>query len=197
MNKEIIYYKNKAIVSTDKELKAPIDCYDNLADVLIQENKIERIENEISQLDEQKKELDNNKKLVVAPLIFVATITSLLLYPAYLIAKKSNALSEKTSKFYNKYLAAIVGGVTVASAVKNAYANKNITKQVSKIDNKKKELKYKLRDEKEILNELKECEECSAVYDDYHIVDIEFLEEQREIEKNKPKYITLKRVKND
>ena len=59
MNQGYTYKEGKAIVKTDKGIKEPIEYYDNLDEVLLQENLIETMENNILSLE---KESENYKK---------------------------------------------------------------------------------------------------------------------------------------
>ena len=53
MNKEYTYIDGQVIISDENGKKTPVDYYDNLDEILIQENLIETIENKISLLEKE------------------------------------------------------------------------------------------------------------------------------------------------
>lgn len=53
MNKEYTYIDGKVIISYENGKKTPVDYYDNLDEILIQENLIETIENKILLLEKE------------------------------------------------------------------------------------------------------------------------------------------------
>ena len=62
MNKEYIYINGKVIIEDEKGQKKEVDYYDNIEEILIQENVIEQIENEIEKIEQEMKYSSINKK---------------------------------------------------------------------------------------------------------------------------------------
>lgn len=69
MNKEYTYIDGKAIIRNENENQPPIEYYDNLDAVLVQENVIETMENRISFLEEESKKYKTDRKHYIPVLL--------------------------------------------------------------------------------------------------------------------------------
>ena len=87
MNQGYTYKEGKAIVKTDKGIKEPIEYYDNLDEVLLQENLIETMENNILSLEKESENYKkNNRKhyfpffLLGVPIVLITLSIGVALY---------------------------------------------------------------------------------------------------------------------
>ena len=70
MNKEYTYIDGKAIIKDENGNQTPVEYYDNLDEVLVQENIIETIENRIAYLESESKEYKKYNKKHYIPVTF-------------------------------------------------------------------------------------------------------------------------------
>ncbi len=78
MNKEYTYIDGKVIVSDENGNKVPMEYYDNLDEVLIQENLIETIEDKISYLENESNSYKKNNKKHYIPFVLPMSILILV-----------------------------------------------------------------------------------------------------------------------
>ncbi len=78
MNKEYIYIDGKAIVIDEKGSRTPIEYYDNLDEVLVQENLIESMEKKISKLEKEntRHKKDSKHYIPIAPALIIFSIVA-------------------------------------------------------------------------------------------------------------------------
>lgn len=77
MNKEYTYFNGKAIIRNENGNQPPIEYYDNLDAVLVQENVIETMEDRISFLEEESKKYKTDRKHYIP--IFTLTMATIIL----------------------------------------------------------------------------------------------------------------------
>lgn len=108
MNKDYIYMDGKVIISDENGHKEPIEYYDNLDKVLVQENLIESIQNEINTL--KKKSIAYNKigRHYIPIALISLLIFSFIICPAFL-----NFVSD--GKAFNTLIDSIFGPINVGS----------------------------------------------------------------------------------
>ena len=83
MNKEYTYIDGKVIVKDENGTQNPIEYYDNLDEVLIQENLIETMEKKISKLEKESEDYKKHNKKHYIPIIFPFGLLATLIGPAY------------------------------------------------------------------------------------------------------------------
>ena len=74
MNKEYTYFDGKAIIRNENGNQPPIEYYDNLDAVLVQENVIETMEDRISFLEEESKKYKTDRKHYIPILLPMCTL---------------------------------------------------------------------------------------------------------------------------
>lgn len=74
MNKEYTYFDGKAIIRNENGNQPPIEYYDNLDAVLVQENVIETMEDRISFLEEESKKYKTDRKHYIPVLLPMCTL---------------------------------------------------------------------------------------------------------------------------
>lgn len=83
MNKEYTYIDGKAIIKDENGNQTPVEYYDNLEEVLVQENVIETIEDRIAYLEKESKEYKKyNKKHYIPILLPLTTLMIVVGVPA-------------------------------------------------------------------------------------------------------------------
>jgi len=169
MNKEYIYINGKVIVEDEKGQKEKTEYYDNIEEVLIQENVIEQIENEIQKINEEMRYSNINKKfdkiLIISSLIITILFT-LGLSLSNTITTSINFIESLASCF----MAPILGGIitTYIYAIrKNDQKINNAQKiQIELLEKRLEEEKNKLNLIKKINNkEIKEEFYVEKIYD--------------------------------
>ena len=70
MNKEYTYIDGKVIISDENDNKTQSDYYDNLDEVLVQENLIETMEEKIQELEKESQSYKKSNKKHYIPVIF-------------------------------------------------------------------------------------------------------------------------------
>lgn len=81
MNKEYIYIDGKAIIKDDKGNQVPIEYYDNLDKVLVQENLVETMENRISYLEKASEKYKKYNKKNYIPFYLPMTAIMTIIVP--------------------------------------------------------------------------------------------------------------------
>ena len=166
MNTEYTYIDGKVIVSDEYGNKTPIEYYDNLDRVLIQENVIETIENRIKELTQEKdsyniKKLNKRYHLFYAYVCIAGTfICPLIIWP---LTGTNPYLVNEITKFgeINQGLlwAAYSAGVALPLGATLTWAEytsrKDKIKNLKGIDSELEFLKLQLEKEKTYLNKLK------------------------------------------
>jgi len=83
MNKEYTYIDGKAIIKDENGNQTPIEYYDNLDEVLVQENVIETMEDRIAYLEKESKEYKKYNRKHYIPVIFpLSTLMTTVGVPA-------------------------------------------------------------------------------------------------------------------
>lgn len=82
MNKEYTYIDGKAIIRDENGNQKPIEYYDNLDKVLVQENVVETIEDRISHLEKAKQKYENCGIKKYKPFILIFFALEVLISPA-------------------------------------------------------------------------------------------------------------------
>ena len=83
MNKEYIYIAGKVIVTDENGTQNSVEYYDNLDEVLIQENLIETMEDKISKLEKESKDYKKyNKKHYIPIVLPLSILTTTIGIPA-------------------------------------------------------------------------------------------------------------------
>ncbi len=102
MNKEYIYIDGKAIIKDDKGNQVPIEYYDNLDKVLVQENLVETMEKRIKELEKESEQYKKYNKKRYIPTIFpMAAIIAIIGAPimAYFLGDTSVFTSQIDTVF--------------------------------------------------------------------------------------------------
>lgn len=74
MNKEYTYIDGKVIISDENGKQTPVEYYDNIDDVLVQENLVETMEDRIVDLEKESKSYKNYNRKHYIPLILPASV---------------------------------------------------------------------------------------------------------------------------
>ena len=118
MNKEYAYSDGKAIIVDEKGNQTKSKYYDNLDDILVQENLIEDMENKIKQLEEDSANYKGNNKRYV-PLMLLLSILGILISNIILLAIDPRLFIEKMQfgninlgTFFNSTLLAVLTPMT-------------------------------------------------------------------------------------
>jgi len=169
MNKEYIYINGKVIIEDEKGQKKEVDYYDNIEEILIQENVIEQIENEIEKIEQEMKYSSINKKfdkiLVISSIIITIIFT--------LGLALSNTLSTGISfieSLISCYMAPILGGIITTYIYLIRKNDQKINKaqkiQIELLEKRLEEEKNKLNSIKKINNnEIKEEFYVEKIFD--------------------------------
>lgn len=84
MNKEYTYIDGKVIISDENNNKTQCEYYDNLDEVLVQENLIETMENNIEKLEKESKSY-KRKRIHYIPWVFIlVTLISIIGVPFFM-----------------------------------------------------------------------------------------------------------------
>ena len=160
MNTEYTYIDGKVIVSDEYGNKTPIEYYDNLDRVLIQENVIETIENRIKELTQEKDSYDIKKvnkryNPIYAYVTIGATLAATVI--GLLIAKSIYSDISMTEYILISSIAGI--GIALPIGTASTWADytqyKDRIKNLKGIDSELEFLKLQLEKEKNYLNNLK------------------------------------------
>lgn len=81
MNKEYTYIDGKVIISDENNNKTQCEYYDNLDEVLVQENLIETMENNIEKLEKESKSYKRKRKHYIPWILILTTLISVIGFP--------------------------------------------------------------------------------------------------------------------
>lgn len=187
MNKEYTYIDGKAIIKDEKENQNPIEYYDNLDEVLVQENLIETMQNEITKLEEESKEYKkNNKKRYIPITLPLASLITIFGVPAlFYLFGYTNIYSSTISTIFGPMNEAILHSsvfyVLVSPIIGLTefcmYNNyKNMKNDEKGINNQLEFLKEQIVIEKEYLKELLKNKTSSNNNEEFRIVKVNDLE---------------------
>ena len=83
MNKEYTYIDGKAIIKDENGNQTPVEYYDNLDEVLVQENVIETLEDRITYLEKESEDYKKYNKKHYIPVIFpISVLMTTVVVPA-------------------------------------------------------------------------------------------------------------------
>ena len=202
MNQGYTYKEGKVIVKTDKGIQEPIEYYDNLNEVLIQENLVEIIEKNILSLE---KESENYKKInqkhYIPLFLPTALLMAIVAAPAlaYLLGNSDVYVSSVNSIFgtineaVSLSLIFSVGLLPLGSYVElGMYRHhKNLLKKEKGINSELEFLKKQIIIEKEKLNALKTEKNRDKKEEQSRVVEVSDLELLKRLKKSLNLYFDL------
>jgi len=165
MNKEYTYIDGKAIIKDEMGNQTPIEYYDNLDKVLVQENLIESMQNEIKKLEEESKEYKKNSKKRYIPIILpLGSLITIFGVPAlFYLFGYTNIYSSTISTIFGSMNETLlyssvfyVLSLPITGIIEyNMYCvHKNFKKEEKGINSKLEFLKKQIVIEKQYLNQL-------------------------------------------
>ncbi len=167
MNKEYTYIDGKVIIRDEKGSQRPDDYYDNLDDVLVQENLIETMENRIAELEKESKKYKKYNKKRYIPTIFpmVTLMTTIGAPVLFYLLTGTNPLTISTDTVFGVQNLAVslstifsmifipIGALVDVALYRQ---HKDFLKTADGVDSELEFLQKQLVDEKKELEELKE-----------------------------------------
>lgn len=192
MNKEYTYIDGKAIIKDENGNQTPIEYYDNLDEVLVQENLIETMQNEITKLEEESKEYKNNSKkryipitLPLASLIIIFGVPALFYLFGYtnIYSSTINTIFGPMNEALLHSLVFYVLSLPVTGIIEyGMYCNyKNMKKDEKGINNQLDFLKKQLVIEKENLKQLLKNKTKENNNEQFRVVKVNDLEMLRNL----------------
>lgn len=199
MNKEYIYIDGKVIVKDENGNQTPIEYYDNLDEVLVQENLIETIENQILDLENESQKLKKENKGRYLPKLLLLTALLLLVIMPALFTYLGNIGLVSTSILFgiNKgvltsYLLSIVFLPIAALLDFTVYSNrKKSIKEEKGINSLLEFLKNRIVIEKENLVKLKQEKSREKENKEFRVVKVNDLEMLKIFRNNMELYFDL------
>lgn len=178
MNQEYVYIDGKVIVKTDKEIKKPISYYDNLNEVLIQENVIETIKECISTLEQESENYKKtNKKyhisFIIPATLLMTTILSPILFS--ILVSTNGAIS------CSLFLSAVFLPLATIAELQSYRYHKNLLKTEKGINSQLDFLKNQIIVESEKLNNLKKEKKLDKENNDFKVVEVSDLEKLKKL----------------
>ena len=126
MNKEYAYSNGKAIIVDEEGNQTKSKYYDNLDDILVQENLIEDMENKIKQLEEKSDSYKGNKNKRYIPLMLLLSILGILISNIILMAIIPEGFVSEMAfgnvnlcLFFNSMLLAVLTPMTAISDLRD------------------------------------------------------------------------------
>lgn len=183
MNKEYIYIDGKVIIKDEKGNHTPVEYYDNLDEVLIQENVIETIEKRISTLENKSNEYKETKYFPYS--IIAEPLLTLIGVPVLISLSGLNVFTTTAyTSFGTMNLAVVIGtisciiGIPVAVCYELGMYSQHKTrlKKAKGIDSELEFLKVQLKHEKEKLIELTEAKKRNNENKEFRVVEVNDLE---------------------
>ena len=187
MNSSYTYINGKAIIFDENGNQVPINYYNNLDDVLVQENVVETIENKIKELGDikilPKKKFIPFTTICITIGILIAPLILSLIFGINMYTTCVNTAFGEMNLF--KIIAIICGVTTEPVAVITDILNHSIYNDPIKHNNAKVSelefLKRKLVEEKEKLNTLKKQSIETEKKEDFKIVKVDDIEELKQL----------------
>lgn len=183
MNKEYIYIDGNAIIKDEKDNHTVVEYYDNLDDVLVQENLIETMENRIKQLEKENEEYKKHNKKRYIPILFPSiSILSILLPPiiSYLLGNTDvfinsiDTINGTINQALSYSLTSSLFFIPISALFElNIYSNyKKDSKKAKGINSELNFLNKQLDKEKEILVKLKNKSSKDKENKEFRVVEV-------------------------
>ena len=170
MNKEYTYIDGKVIISDENGKKTPVDYYDNLDEVLIQENLIETIENKISILEKESEDYKKyNYKHYIPFFLLMALMTIVGLPVLFFDCLENTAV-------YISITSAVILPSTGFMELDRYKKYKDCLKKEKGINSELEFLKQQIIEEKEKLVELKSKKTRTNENQEFRVVEVNDLE---------------------
>ncbi len=192
MNREYIYKDGKALIIDENDNQKNVDYYDNLDDVLVQEDVIEVLESEIKQLEEELSSYKKPSKFsrwswILMPFLiftFVPLIFSQIMGPVFGMDRVVNAAIFGSIKAMD--LAGLIMSFTFSPfgallSLKSYIKEKEIDKQLKGKETQLEYSKKELVELKEGLNELKLDKTNSKKTEEFYVSKVDSKEELKKL----------------
>lgn len=186
MNKEYTYIDGKAIIKDENGNQRPIEYYDNLDEVLVQENIIETMENRITYLEKESKEYQKYNKKHYFPITFLmcAIMTTIGVPALFYLFGHTMVLNTINTIFgpinealvYSSIFSALFLPLAGLMELSMYRQHKDNLKKEKGINSELEYLKKQIVEEKEYLIELKEEKTKSEEKQDFRVVKVDDLE---------------------
>ena len=201
MNKEYVYTDGKVTIIDEKGEKRQIEYSDNIDEVLIKENVIEKMEKQINELENKSKQYEKsktNKLFCIIPLL--GSIIASLIGPLLTISMVTgrNLTSLVLDSAYSSYILSLtttvfpfglfIGAVT---SIAGYIQYRNGQKEAQGINSELDYLKVQLEKEKAALINLENNKSNNNQNREARIVKINDIEELKKIRKDLAKYYEL------
>lgn len=184
MNKEYIYIDGKVIISDENTKQKPIEYYDNLDDVLVQENLIETIEDRIAELEKESKlyKKYNRKHYIpiILPMVILMTTIGVPIMLYFLTG--TNPLTASVNTTFGvvnqdvllSFIFSIVFLPLGASIEFNMYLqHKNSLKKEKGVNSELEFLQKQLIEEKQVLEDLKKDKKRDKETKEFRVVEVD------------------------
>ncbi len=182
MNKEYTYIDGKVIVSDENGKQTLIDYYDNLDEILIQENLIETMEDKISILEKESKEYKKHNTKHYIPFFLLMALMIIVAFSVLFIHGLENlyistSIGEMNLKLF-MFIA--ISAITLPAAgfmeLDRYIKYKNWLKREKGINSELEVLKQQIMVEKEKLVELKSKKTRTNENQEFRVVEVNDLE---------------------
>lgn len=184
MNKEYTYIDGKVIISDESGKQAPVEYFDNLDDVLVQENVIETMENRIAELekDSQFYKKNNRKRYIpfVQPMVaFMSTVGVNLMF--YFLSGTNPLMSSKDTMFgvvnegvlYSSFFSTFFLPIGTLFEVMLYRQYKDEKRREKGTNSELEFLKKQIVEEKQALEDLKKEKKRDAEDKEFRIVEVD------------------------
>lgn len=192
MNKEYTYIDGKVIIKDEKGNQTPVDYYDNLDEVLIQENIIETMEDKISYLENKSMQYKKYNKKRYIPILFLLSSLFIIFGPPVIMYSLGH------TAVFTSIVSTIFGPMNEALLYSSLFStlmlpfagfiefdmyrqHKDKLKVEKGINNELEFLKQQLGEEKEKLVNLKKEKTRTKENKEFRVVKVNDLEELKKL----------------